>query len=352
MYKIRKSQRPQYAYAVGAQSLDAGQRQSNRLIGQGQTAFLTVVVAGLLSITVATATGPIVNRGSIMAAFDSMGISENGKDRQFIDPRILRFIAEAAAPSAPTAVRAAALTVGTTNLRETFRVYFAHPFSLNPRETNFIVSDPTADFSFFHQLNGVNNGVTKIVAVAGPATVTLTGVTVKVQQTMDSYETSRPTFIPTIRMISQKVVGVDNGLDIYLRPSNYVRAIVIQQDSDKGEVSDIINSFILQGDRQQLIGPEKTDWTLLTQAEEYDWGGSMLGAPGYLLLNFQEGGRLANVWNPSQDSNLRLTVDCQPTVFAGATSSVIRVALLELERDASKVDLAGQPLVGPLDIPA
>lgn len=347
MYKLRKSQRPQYAYAVGAQSLDAGQRQSNRLIGQGQTAFLTVVVAGLLAVTVA-GTG-ILNRGSIMAAFDSMGISENGKDRQFIDPRILRFIAEAAAPSAPTAVRAASAAIANTNLRETFRVYFAHPFSLNPRETNFIVSDPTADFSFFHQLNGVNNGVAKIIA---GGTATLQNVTVKVQQTMDGYETSRPTFIPTIRMISQKVVGVDNQLDIYLRPSNFVRGIVIQQDTDKGEVSDIINSFILQGDRQQLIGPEKNDFSLLIQAEEYDWGGSMLGAPGYLLINFQDGGKLSNVWNPNQDSNLCLTCDCQPSGVAGVTSSVIRVAILELERDASKTDLAGQPLVGPLDIPA
>lgn len=345
-FKVRKTQRPQYAYAAGAQSQDAGQRQSNRLIGQGQTMFLTVVITAVLNVTVA-GTG-ILNRGSVMAAFDEMGIAENGKDRQYIDPRILRFIAEAAAPSAPTAVRAATAGVATTNLRETFRVYFAHPFSLVPRETNFIVSDPTADFSFFHKLNATNNGVAKIIA---GGTATLQTVIVKVQQSLDQYEGARPTFIPTIRMVSQKVTGPDTDLEILLRPGNYVRAIVIQQDSNIGEVSDIINSLALVGDRNPLIGPEKSDFSLLTQAEEYDWGGNMLGAPGYALINFQEGGRLTNVWNPTQDTNLKLVVNCQPSVVAGVTTSTIRVAILELERDAAKVDLAGQPLVGPLDIP-
>jgi hypothetical protein len=28
----------------------------------------------------------------------------------------------------------------------------------------------------------------------------------------------------------------------------------------------------------------------------------------YLLINFQENGRLTNIWNPTQDANLRLTV--------------------------------------------
>lgn len=346
-YKVRKSQRPQYAYAAGAQSVDAGQRQFNRLLGQGQTAFLTVVITATLQITVAGT--DIRNRGSIMAAFDEMGIVENGKDRQFIDPRILRFISEAATPSAPTAVRLASATaVATTQLRETFRVYFAHPYSLNPRETNFIVRDPTADFSFFHKLNATNNGLAKILT---GGTATLTNVVVKVQQSMDEFEGDRPSFIPTIRMISQKVTGADSSLDIFLRPQNYVRAIVIQEDSNIGEVSDIINKIQVHGDRREIFGPEMNDYDLLQQAQEYDWGGSMLGAPAYLLINFQENGRLANVWNPSQDSNLRLTVDCQPSVTAGVTTSTIRVALLELERDASAVDLAGAPLVSPLAIP-
>lgn len=349
-YKVRKSQRPQYAYAAGAASADAGQRQSNRLLGQGQSAFLTIVVTGLLSITVAAATS-IQNRGSIMAAFDEMGIVENGRDRQFIDPRILRYIAEVAAPSAVTAVRLAGTGVANTQLRETFRVYFAHPFSLNPRETNFLVRDPSVDFSFFHKLNGVNNGVAKIVT-AGAATVTLTGVSVKVQQTMDEFEGARPSFLPTIRMVTQKVTGADSALDIFLRPNNYLRALVVQQDSDKGEVSDIINAIQLHGDRREVYGPEMHDWSLLKQAEEADWGGNTLGTLAYLYINFQEGGRLVNVWNPAQDSNLRLTVNCQPSVTGGVTVSTIRVAMLELERDASAVDLAGVPLVSPLEIAA
>lgn len=346
MYKFRKTQRNQYAYAAGASSADAGTRAVNKLLAQGQTAFLTVVIAGVLGVTVA-GTG-ILNRGSIMAAFDEMGISENGGDRWNIDPRVLRYISEVAAPSASTAVRAATAGIATTNLRETFRVYFAHPFSQIPRETNFIVSDPAQELSFYHKLNKTTNGVQNIIA---GGTATLTNVTVKVRQQLDEYEGERPKFIPTVRMTSRKVTGADNNFEIDLRGRNYLRGIVIQQDTDKGEVSDIINSFALLGDRRQLVGPEKSDIALAQQEQEYDWGGAVLSAPSYLMLNFQEGGRLSNVWNPAQDSNLKLVFDCQPSVVAGVTASTIRVTLLELERDASRVDVAGQPLVSALDFP-
>lgn len=345
MFKLRKSQRPQYAYAAGAASADSGQRQHNRLLAQGQTLFLTVVITAVLDVTVA-GTG-ILNRGSVMAAFDEMGIVENGRDRQNIDPRILRYIAEAAAPSALTAVRATGAGVQTTTLKETFRVYFAHPYSVNPRETAFIVRDPSADFSFFHKLSGTNNGVAKVVA---GATATLEDVTVKVSQEFDEYETERPAYIPTVRMITQKVTGADSTLDIFLRPNNYLRGIVIQQDSNIGEVTDIINAIQLHGDRREVIGPEMYDWDTLIREAEADWGGNVLAPGGYYLINFQKHGRLSSVWNPQQDSNLRLTLDCQPSVTDGVTTSTVRVALLELERDPTAVDLAGRPLVGSLDL--
>lgn len=347
MFKPRTSQRPQYAYAAGAASVDSGQRQYNRLLAQGQTHFLTVVLTAVLAVT-ANGTA-VLNRGSLMAAFDEMGIVENGRDRQNIDPRILRYIAEAAAPSTTTAVRATVATVQTTNLKETFRVYFAHPYSLNPRETAFLVRDPSTDYSFFHKLNGTNNGVAKIIA---GGTATLQSVAVKVTQDFDEYEVERPQFLPTIRMITQKVAGTDKALDVYLRPNNYLRGLVIQQDTNVGEVTDIVNGLQLHGDRREVIGPEMVDWDTLKRAEEYDWGGNVLGAGAYLYINFQRNGRLASVWNPQQDANLRLTFDCQQSVTSGATTSTIRIAMLELERDPSVVDLAGKPLVGPLEIAA
>lgn len=346
MYKFRKTQRTKWSYAAGAQSNDAGARQINKLLGQGQSKFLTVIITGLLAVTVA-GTG-ILNRGSIMAAFDEMGISENGGDRWNIDPRMLRYMAEVYAPSASTAVRAATAGVANTNLRETFRVYFAAPASLNPRETNFIVADPAQEFSFYHKLNKTNNGVANIIA---GGTATLTNVVVAVRQELDEYEGDRPKFIPTVRMTSRKVVGPDGQLEIDLRGRNYLRGILIQQDTDKGEVSDIINQFQLLGDRRQIVGPEKTDFALAQQETEFDFGGAVLSAPSYLYINFQEDGRLANVWNPAQDSNLKAVFDCQPSAVAGVTSSTIRIALLELERDASRVDGAGNPLVSALDFP-
>jgi hypothetical protein len=346
MFKFRKTQRTQYAYAAGAASADAGARQVNKLLGQGQSAFLTVVVAAVLGVTVA-GTG-ILNRGSVLAAFDEMGISENGGDRWNVDPRVLRYISEIAAPSSTTAVRATGAGIQTTNLRETFRIYFAHPFSINPRETNFIVADPALDFQFYHKLSKTNNGVANIIA---GGTATLTNVVVKVSQKLDEYEGDRPKFIPTVKMLSRKVTGADSQLEIDLRGRNYLRGVVIQQDTNIGEVSDIINSFRLLGDRRQLFGPESVDFAMAQQEAENDWGGAVLNAPAYLYINFQDGGKLTNVWNPAQDSNLKFQFDCQPSPTAGVTTSTIRVTLLELERDASRVDGAGQPLVSPLDFP-
>src|SRR5471032_2079489 len=153
MFLLRRKRAPQYAYAAGAASADAGQRQTNRLLAPGQHHYLTVTIEGDLNLTVA---GTVVrNRGSILAAFDRIGIIENGGDRRVLDPRIDRVYAESRGDSTLTTVRLASATVvANTHLKETFRLYFADRRQLTPRESAFMVRDPRADFFFFHQLNG------------------------------------------------------------------------------------------------------------------------------------------------------------------------------------------------------
>lgn len=344
-FRSRTVTRPVYNFAAGAASTDSGTRQFIRLLAIASIFYIDVLITGTLGVTVA-GTG-IQNRGSIMAAFDEIGVVENGRDRVVLDARLARYIAELAAPSALTATRATGAGVQTTVLREYVRIYFAHPFAVNPRETAFLARDPRADLQLFFKLNGTNNGVSNIIA---GGTKTLTGVSVTAVQHIDEHETARPLFIPSIRQVTQVIAG-SGVTDMYLRPNNYLRAIALQQDTNVGEVEDIITSLALLGDSRPIIGPEQVDFDLLRYAKEYEHGGSVLAPTGYWHHNFQEGGRLANILNPRQDTNVRLSLTAAPSAAAGATSSVVRVALLELERDPNAVDLNGRALVDPIDFP-
>lgn len=353
MFLLRRKRAPQYAYAAGAASADAGQRQTNRLLAPGQHHYLTVTVEGDLQLTVAA--GVVVNRGSILAAFDRMGIIENGQDRRVLDARIERLYSETRADSALSSVRLASNAIATTHLKETFRVYFADRRQLRPRETAYMVRDPRAEFFFFHQLNAVNNGIAKIIT---GATGTLTNVKVSVVQRYADTETDRPFFLPIARQISQQVLAANGALEVPLRPEWPLRALIIQQDAGF-EVNDIINKIALRGDNREIIGPELVEYNQLVRDTEDDYGGAVLSAQnnsvsvfegnGCLIIEFAQDGRLNTILNNMQDSNLRLVFDCQPTVTAGGANSTINIAMFMLEHDLTRVDGAGRPLVDPVD---
>lgn len=353
MFLLRRKRAPTYAYAAGATSADAGQRQTNRLLAPGQHHYLDVTVEGDLIQTVAA--GTILNRGSILAAFDLCGIIENGQDRRVLDPRIERFYSETRGDSGLSNVRLASNAIATTHLKETFRVYFADRRQLRPRETAFLVKDPRADFFFFHQLNNTLNGYNKICSGANGS---LQNVRVSVIQRYADTEVDRPYFLPVCRQISQDIVAANGALDIPLRPEWPVRALVIQQDANF-EVNDIINKIALRGDTREIIGPELIEFNQLARDMESEYGGGVFGpsnnavsifeGAGYLIIEFPTDGRLNTILNPAQDTNLRLVVDCQPTVTALAANSKIRVGLIMLEHDNTRVDANGRPLVDPVD---
>src|SRR4051794_8642625 len=101
-----------FAYAAGGASSD-GNRKQIPLRAAGQHRFLTVTVEGDLKAT--GAGGAIQNRGSILAAFDSFVVTENGAERRGpIDPTVERMLCEAQADSALTTVRAAVPGAGNT----------------------------------------------------------------------------------------------------------------------------------------------------------------------------------------------------------------------------------------------
>lgn len=320
----------------------AGERAYSRLINAVSSNFVTMVFAASFVISVAAATN-IRNRGSILAAFDEIGIDENGTDRQIYDGRVLRFMSEMAAPSALSAQRVTSTAVATYPLEEAVRIYFAHPFAAIPRETAFLERDPKQLLQVFAKLN---SSAANKLATAGGATLALNNVTVTVTHGYDPNEPNRPEFIPVVR---QQIIGVEsaNGqLQEFIRTQHAIRQIVVTQEGATiGEVGDIINSLVLRTDEADIIGPGKMSWRDLILEQEFEFGGAVVSSNrSHLGLNFQTHGRLSNIISPAQNNNLRFEFDVQPSVVVGAGASKIRITIVELQRDPALTAPATVPV--------
>jgi hypothetical protein len=143
-----------------------------------------------------------------------------------------------------------------------------------------------------------------------------------------------PWISPFTRQVTQDVTGANAQLKIDLRGTRYLRGLMLQQDtSGVGEVADIINSVILRGDKKSILGDGGIPFRDLQQAQAYEYGGAI--PAGYLWMDFARYGRLSTLWNPNQDTNLRLELNVQPSVTVGAVSSQVRVAMVEYEQTAA-----------------
>lgn len=330
MFKQQKNGRSQIVPTVG-------DRSYSRLINAVQHQFVTLVFRGTLTIA-GGAADAIRSRGSILAAFNEIGIDENGTDRHIYAGQVLRFLSEMAAPSALSAKRVTSTAAAAYVLEEAVRIYFAHPFAAIPRETAFIEHDVKQLLQAFVKLDAGGGG-SKLAKVSGGVTAVLSAVTVNVIDGYDATEQARPFFIPTVVQQVDAVNGANSAYQQFIKTSHAIRAIVVSQETTTdGEVNDIINKVVFRGDFNNIIGPTPIRFDDLDLESEFEFGGAVVSTNrAHLGLNFQLHGRLANILNPTQDNNLRFEFDCQPSV-AGAGTSQIRTTIVRLERDPSLVD--------------
>lgn len=310
----------------------AGQRIFSRLVNGVQNYFATIRNTGTINITVAATR--VINKGSIFGCWDEIGIDENGRDRVLLDGRVLRFMSEMHAPSALSSTRLAGTGVAATALAESARIWFGHPLSAAPQETVFRERDPRQTLNVFGKLRAdggqgglVNGGTSTMTVVPG----------LDVDQGYDDVTGTPPIFIPSIRQQVVPIASANTVQTEFIKTSNYIRGLIIQQDSDAGEVGDIINALALRADGDDIIGPAQVPWDRLIRGQEFEFGGAVLvaglanGGAAYLGVNFQSAGRLSNVVSPAL-LNLRLEMNVQTSAQAGATNGKIRIAVLELER--------------------
>ncbi len=312
----------------------AGQRRTTRVNNKMQTHAIGCLPTAQVDVTVAGT--DVLNRGSVWGIFDEVGLLDAGDEVINVDGPTARFLSEMHAPSALDRRRLASAGVqAATILRESTRLWFAHPLAGNPAETTFLERDERNQIEVFCKLraDGGSGGL-----IRTGATMTVTNVAMSVYQDADRYTASKPHFIPTMRQIVVNVPAANPQLEMLLKVQNPLRAIVVKQETDQGEVGDAIASLRLLSDTRQIIGPNFVSMRELTMAQAYEFGGDVFtdgtgyGQNGYLGLNFQSGGRLSNVLDARREPNLRFEFNAAPSAQPGATNTRIRVTLLELER--------------------
>lgn len=300
-----------------------GQRVTSRLVNGVQSIGVLLTARATVTVSVAAATA-LLNRGSVWALFDRIGVDENGRDTHIYDGRMLRFLSEMHAPSALAATRAA-VGVAAYNLEEQAMIWFAHPLAAAPNETTYKEADARQLLEVFAEYNGA---ATSLYTV-GPATVAITNPSITVQHIYDPRSVSLPLFIPRAREIVESVPAINTALPVYIKGTNPIRAMALQQYSSNGEQGDIISALNLRSDNRDIIGPAQIPWDEITNMQEFEYGGLVVSNQAYLGLNFQKSGRISNVLNPADEVNLRFELNVAPS--ASGTDSRVRITIVELE---------------------
>lgn len=316
--------------AVPAAAAQDGTRQRSPVENNKRTERFNLRITGQVDITVA-GTG-LRNRGSILAAMTDLGFEDGSADMVVADARLQRAYAEFMAASILPAVRLGGPGVqAATLLNEVVPIFMSSPHSVDPNETKYTEVNKQAALNVFLTPQRLIGRL-----VAGAPTGTVTNLAATIEQVYDDL-TEAPYATIFQRQIVQNVAAANAALRIDLRGSRWIRGLVIQQDTDIGEVADIINSIVLRGDSNSMIGDAAVPILDLDDAASYEYGGGVarsLNGGAYTFIDFQRYGRISSWWNPYQDTNLRLEVNCQPSVTGGAAVSLIRVGVLEYQQTA------------------
>lgn len=316
--------------ASAVQAISPLARSNYKLENNKRTRTVKVRLTGLLTVTVA---GTLVrNQGSLLGAIASMGIQQGSDDQVNIDARALRHYAELVVDGPIPATRltaAQAAAPGAYPLVEEVYIPLAYPFSASPSETYFKEDNVNNTLQAFIQQGPA--GTAQIT----DATATLTLVSAVVTQIFDDQIGLLPLFVPMIDTVDVNVSGASGNLRLDLQGSDYLAALIVQQDTDLGEVADIINSLTILGDSVPIIGPQQVPWTALVDGMVMESGGAgsaiQSGIRSWFGWSFVKSGRLSSMIPPNSIPNLRVLFNCQPS--ATGTSSLIRVSRIWYQRD-------------------
>lgn len=292
------------------------------------------------------------NAGSPWARVSSIRLDEAGTERWNLSGMEARFLSELVAPRGLSRnQRIATLADGAQALEESIFLPAAWPLSIKPEETAWLERNAKNATNLTVRWNNDATPTNPLVTTAG--TITPSAYSVTIEQDFDDAKEPdpagglrliRPIFLPRYRVIQQQIAAANAELPIEILTDKFLRAIVIHQVTNVGDVDDIVNSLALISDDRELIG-RMTNAEDVFRSAQQEFAGNLeaFGNSGsaaqpdqgcYIPISFQKSGQLARILNPRTDINLRLILNVQPSVVAGATTSFVRVLLVELERVA------------------
>lgn len=343
-------------------AVDAGKRIYVDLDNGKATRYVQIRLSGDVTIAAAAATA-IRNFGLAEALFEEIGVTGGGEgDTINADGRLLSFASEwMLVPSATTRTRVTSTAAAVTSVASIFRLWFENPQSVAPRETLFLEKQVNQKFRAFFKLStqvsggaaGSTPGAGRILEAAG-ACVTSYTMTVRVQQFADA--TLRADALPLFRYKVEQLRDVPGGvvarrgIEIPLDELEYLRGLTVAFDSTAGLATGIVTEIGLRGDKFEYIGQgQMVPLDDFARAQAFESGGDIysLFGPTMVHINFQKAGRLSNIFNPKQDTNLKLFVDIA-AVPAGVNIIVVKHSLM---RDLWKDPATGRMVCAP-ELPA
>ncbi len=329
-------------------------RVQGQLVNRVQNVALEVTVSGTVTATAADLVR--VADGRLTNALQLVPINENGTDmvgecaaRQF------RLLSEYEADQAYRATLPAATYTGLTGtvpIRETFRINFGNPKSLDPFEFSYMEADPNVPLYFMARFATVNPLAALFDVNAG--TASLGNVTISVRQVFDPARTKLPLFTTRFRTIAAQTIVGANSDDLFRLPTRQrVAALVFSQDAvdpntgARVPFSGYVNALRLIGDDgRNIIGPAQEAWDDLVDAQAIEAGGE-LAADTY-VHNFQTYGRGSYTIVPEREyPNFRAEVDDDAAGAAG-TSPRLVIMIKEL---IARAPVNGYATVMPRVIP-
>ena len=331
----------------------AGQPQTVRILNGVRTGFIVMEGTCVVTIGTATALGNY-NDGSLWALFSQVVFYENGTPIVQRDARSMARLTELLGFAPTSAVRfGTTLTAAAYSLRDHLIIPFAWPLAINPWATPFVAQDQNAPNTVgliaagaaIWTAAGTATGNGALVHPDTTTTAAITALQINIVQEFDTDLGILPIYRPFMDEMAYQVTANAADQLHYVDYPDILRSFMIQQDSNIGDVADILTAYQFRTDTT-LIDGNGTDLPFADQVQQQvrHFGGAISAQriannitprvnPAYLLRNFQSSGRLSNVLVRAQiGQNVRVLATALPSVTAGVTTSTLRYGRDRLQK--------------------
>lgn len=301
---------------------DMGKRLYIKLNNARATRFIQVRFNFDVNIATANATS-VINLGLAEALIQEMGITGGGDGDQILaDGRAYTFSSDYMCLGNPNnRKRLSVLTTGAPAdaACTEFRLWFENPMSVKPSETRYMEKLVQQDLYFYIKFrnevagNAASHpGTGALYTAPGTSVITFAQMALRLDQISATGAVDLPLFRPRVTMLNLPTQGVNARAAFYIPvdSNEYLRGITVMAvDASNNMILNNVTDVSLRGDNYEYLGEGMLAFLNgYVRSQQYESSSDTftLFAERIWHYNFQQDGKLANIYNPAQDSNLRL----------------------------------------------